>query len=78
MRLFRIFQPRNPLFWLMLVLNALSYALVWIVQNRPLNTLGMLLIAGFALANAALGTWLVWLLMRDASPKPQATPGDIP
>lgn len=78
MKLARVFQPRNPLFWLMLVLNALSYALVWIVQNRPLNTLGLLLMAGFALANATLGTWLVWLLMRDAPPKPEAAPGDIP
>ncbi len=74
MKLFRIFQPRNPLFWLMLAINALSYALAWIVQNRTLNTLGMLLIGGFALANAALGTWLLWHLMRDTPPKPQAEP----
>ena len=50
MKLLRIFQPRNPLFWL------------------------MLLIGGFALANAALGTWLLWRLMKDAEPKPQAEP----
>ena len=74
MKLLRIFQPRNPLFWLMLALNALSYALAWIVQNRPLNTLGTVLVVGFALANAALGTWLLWRLMKDAQPKPQARP----
>ncbi len=74
MKLFRIFQPRNPLFWLMLMLNALSYGLAWIVQNRTLNTLGMLLIGGFALANAALGTWLLWKLVRDAPPEPKIEP----
>ena len=74
MKLLRIFQPRNPLFWLMLALNALSYALAWIVQNRPLNTLGTVLVVGFALANAALGTWLLWRLMKDAQTKPQAGP----
>ena len=68
MNLLRIYQPRNPLFWIMLALNALSYALAWIVQNRSLNTLGMLLVGGFALVNAVLGMWLLWRLA-------QATPG---
>ena len=63
-KLQRIYQPRNPLFWLMLALNALSYALAWIVQNRALNTLGMLLVGGFALVNAVVGTWLLWRLMQ--------------
>ena len=67
----RIYQPRNPLFWFMLVLNALSYALAWIVQNRSLNTLGMLLVAGFALVNAVLGMWLLWRLIQDAPPPHQ-------
>ena len=66
MKLLRIYQPRNPLFWLMLVLNALSYALAWIVQNRALNTLGMLLVGGFALVNAVLGMWLLWRLAQTA------------
>lgn len=70
MKLSRVFQPRNPIFWLMLALNALSYALAWIVQNRPLNTLGLLLVGGFALANAALGAWLLWRLVRDPPPEP--------
>ena len=62
----RIYQPRNPLFWIMLALNALSYALAWIVQNRALNLLGMLLVGGFALANALLGMWLIWRLIQSA------------
>ena len=66
MKLLRIYQPRNPLFWIMLALNALSYSLAWIVQNRSLNTMGMLLIGGFALVNAVLGMWLLWRLAQAA------------
>ncbi len=66
MKLLQIYQPRNPLFWVMLALNALSYALMWIVQNRTLNGLGMLLVGGFALVNAVLGMWLVWRLAQTA------------
>ena len=69
MKLLRIYQPRNPLFWLMLALNGLSDLLAWIVQNRTLNTAGMLLVGGFALTNALLGTWLLWRLMRDTPSK---------
>jgi hypothetical protein len=65
MKLSRLFQPRNPLFWMMMALNLLSMALVWLVQNRPLNTLGVLLVGFFALANALLGTWFAWRLVRN-------------
>ena len=71
MKLLRIYQLRNPLFWIMLALNALSYALAWIVQNRSLNTLGMLLVGGFALVNAVLGVWLLWRLMQAAQSSQQ-------
>ena len=71
MKLLRIYQPRNPLFWLMLALNVLSYALAWIVQNRALNTLGMLLVGGFALVNAVLGMWLLWRLMQTVPKRQQ-------
>ena len=67
MKLLNIYQPRNPLFWMMLVLNALSYALAWIVQNRSLDTLGMLLVGGFALVNAILGMWLLLRLAQTTS-----------
>jgi len=66
MKLLRIYQPQNPVFWFMLALNTLSYALAWIVQNRSLNTLGMLLVGGFALVNAVLGMWLMFRLAQDA------------
>ena len=76
MKFARLFQPRNPLFWMMLMLNALSAALAWIVQNRSLNLWAMLMVGGFALANALIGTWLLWRLLRDdpAGPPSAAQP----
>ena len=68
MKLSRIFQPRNPLFWIMLSLNVLSMMLAWLVENRSLNGLGVAVVAGFALINAVLGAWLAWRLVKDAPP----------
>ena len=70
-KLKRIYQPASPLFWLMLLLNLLSFALSWIVENRALNALGMLLVGTFALVNAVAGTWLMWRLMQE-------NPAEIP
>ena len=53
----------------MMALNVLSYALAWLVHNRALNTLGMLLVGGFALANAVLGMWLMWRLIKTEPPE---------
>lgn len=66
MKLSRLYQPRNPLFWIMLVLNALSSVLAWIAHTRTLDTAGILLVSTFAILNAALGTWLAWRLLREA------------
>ena len=68
MKVSRLVQPRNPVFWLMLALNAMSPALAWVVQNRPLNVLGSLMVTVFAIGNALLGVWLAWRLMRDDTP----------
>lgn len=71
MRLQRLFQPRNPVFWLMMALNALSLALGWVVQTYALNALGVAVVVVFGLGNALLGMWLAWQLVRD----PPSTPG---
>jgi hypothetical protein len=70
----RLYQPRNPLFWLMLTLNVLSPALAWVVHNRPLNAWATVLLTCFALGNALLGTFLLWRLLRNepAAPAPKA------
>jgi hypothetical protein len=73
MKLKRLFQPRNPLFWLMLSVNALSMPIGWLVHHRPLNTLGMVVLGSFALGNALLGTWLAWRLVKDEPPGVQLT-----
>jgi len=64
----RLYQPRNPLFWLMLMLNALSPTLAWVVHNRPLNAWATVLLTCFALGNAFLGTFLLWRLLREEPP----------
>ena len=72
----RLYQPRNPLFWLMITLNALSPALAWVVNNRPLNTWATVVLTCFALGNAVLGTFLLWRLLREepAVPAQEDTP----
>ena len=57
---------------MMLVLNALSAALAWVVQYRSLNGWASLLIGIFAVGNAVLGSWFIWRLLRDEPPSDQA------
>ena len=77
MKFNRLFQPRNPRFWLWVALNLLSAALAWLVQTKSLPVGAMLLLALFALGNAALGTWLMVLLWRtDPTTEATANPGD--
>lgn len=64
MKLSRLFQPRKPAFWLMLVLNLLSSCLVWIVQTQSLSVLVQALVAVFAIGNSVLGLRLAWILLN--------------
>ena len=68
MKLSRLFQPRNPRFWLMVVLNLLSTALAWVARSYDLVPLAALMVAGFAVANAVLGIRLALALMREEPP----------
>jgi hypothetical protein len=70
MKLARLWQPRNPAFWLMIALNLLSTLLAWVARSYELAPLAALVIAGFALGNAAMGIGLMWLLMRKEAAKP--------
>jgi len=65
MKFARLFQPRNPLFWLMVVFNLLSAALAWVLRTWPLSSFGLFLIGTLALANAGMGLWLAWRLVRE-------------
>ena len=64
MKLSRIYQPRNPAFWLMLLLNVLSSVFAWVLRSFPLNTIGMVVVGALALSNAVVGLWLAWRLMN--------------
>jgi hypothetical protein len=65
MKVSRLYQPRNPLFWIMLALNLLSLVLGWMTRNYPLGATGAILVMVFALGNAALGTYLAWRLVNS-------------
>jgi hypothetical protein len=65
MKFSRLFQPRNPLFWLIMMLNVLTAMLAWVAQTKPLDGFGLLLVGSFALCNMLLGMWLTWRLARD-------------
>lgn len=69
MKLTRLFQPRNPKFWLWVVLNVLSSVLAWVLRTYPLPLGVMLVVAAFALGNAVLGVRLMLSLWRDGSPR---------
>jgi hypothetical protein len=65
MKLTRLYQPRNPLFWIMLVLNLFSVVLSWITRSYSLDVLGTLLVTAFAVGNGVLGAYLAWRLVRS-------------
>ena len=68
MNLSRLMQPRNPLFWHMLMLNALSLLLAWVARNRSLSGWGTMVVAIFTIGNVLVGVWLAWRLMREPTP----------
>lgn len=69
MKLARLWQPRNPAFWLMLAFNLLSALLAWVTRSYSLTPLAALIVTAFAIGNAVYGMRLMWLLVRDAPPE---------
>ncbi len=65
MKLSRLVQPRNPLFWLMVVLNLLSMVLGWITHTHVPGVFVSLVIVVFAIGNAVLGAYLMWRLVNS-------------
>jgi len=67
-RLKRLWQPRNPLFWLMLVFNLLSSTMAWFLHlAQPVGAL-LLVVTLLALVNALAGMVLLWRLWADTAP----------
>lgn len=67
MKLSRLIQPRNPRFWLLVVLNALSAALSHILRSHDLPRPLELVLAAFAIANALIGIRIALRLMAEES-----------
>jgi drug/metabolite transporter (DMT)-like permease len=65
MKISRLFQPRNPLFWMLVVLNLLSMVLSYLAQNYTLSTLGTTIVFVFAVLNAILSAGLAWRLVKS-------------
>ncbi|MEY2861185.1 MAG: hypothetical protein RL392_1643 [Pseudomonadota bacterium] len=65
MKISRLYQPRNPLFWIMVALNLLSAVLAWLTRTHSLDALGSVMVTVFAVSNALLGTYLAWRLMQS-------------
>ena len=65
MKFSRLFQPRNPLFWVFVILNLLSSAISFLLRSQTLSLPVMLLLAGFALANFVIGLRIALRLMRS-------------
>ena len=65
MKISRLFQPRNPLFWMLVVLNLLSMVLSYLAQNYTLSTLGTTIVFVFAVLNAIVSAGLAWRLVKS-------------
>lgn len=68
MKLSRLWRPRHPLFWLMVLFNLLSSACSWALRSLPLTEAAMWLIAAAALGNMGFGLWCAWRLVRLPEP----------
>jgi hypothetical protein len=64
-KLSRLYQPRNPQFWLLVVLNLLSTGITHVLRSQELPLVIALVLAAFALANCLIGIRIALQLMRD-------------
>lgn len=72
MKLARLWQPRNPAFWLMVAVNLLSTLLAWAARSYTLTPVAALIVTAFAIGNAIYGLRLMWLLLREPPPSCRA------
>lgn len=69
----RLWQPRKPLFWLVVVFNVLSSAMAWGLHLFKPEGVALVLLTLLALANTGMGWWLMWRLWRETEVQ---RPGD--
>lgn len=67
----RLFQPKNPIFWLMVALNVSSTAIMWVAQTQThlLTHTGRVMLVLFALGNVYFGVRCALVLMREPPKK---------
>ncbi len=63
----RLYQPRQPLFWVAVAFNLLGAVMLLALQSGQLSTPAQWLTALLALSNNILGGWAVWRLWRGDS-----------
>ena len=68
MRLARLWQPRNPVFWHWVAYNAMSSMLAWGMRWPGLRDGAVLLFGVLALVNVVLGLRCLWLLLSQEPP----------
>jgi hypothetical protein len=67
-KLSRLFQPRNPQFWLLVALNVLSAAISHLLRKHALAPALEFAFAVFAVANMVIGIRIALRLMADPTP----------
>lgn len=73
MQFARLFQPRNPLFWIFVLLNGLSTAISYLLRTQEFAFPVALLLAGFVLGNMIYGIRIAMRLMRMPDPSIAST-----
>ena len=68
MRIGRLFQFRNPLFWIFVLLNGLSTVISYLLRTQEFSLPLALVLAGFALGNMIYGLRIAVRLMREPTP----------
>ena len=68
MRLARLFQFRNPLFWIFVLLNGLSTVISYLLRTHDFSLPIVLVLACFALGNMIYGIRIALRLMREPDP----------
>jgi hypothetical protein len=68
MRISRLFQFRNPLFWIFVLLNGLSTVISYQLRTHEFSWPIALILAGFAFGNMIYGIRIALRLMREPDP----------
>lgn len=75
----RLWQPRKPLFWLVVVFNGLSSAMTLVLHLAQPEGFVLVLLTLLALSNTGMGWWLLWRLWSETeNPRPVDDPGHGP